>query len=144
MKIALGADHGGYELKEWIKTYLLEAGHDVTDVGTHTAESTDYNDHAIVVAEGVRDGLFERGILFCGTGIGMSIQANKVDGVRAALVHDLFSAKATRLHNNSNVLTMGGRIIGPDLALEIVKVWIETEFSDVERHVRRVAKINKY
>lgn len=144
MKIAIGADHGGYELKELIKQMLMEAGHDVTDKGTYSSDSTDYNDHAIAVAEGVRDGDFERGILICGTGVGMSIQANKVEGVRAALVHDLFTAKATRLHNDSNVLTMGGRIIGPDLALEIVRVWIGTEFSQEERHVRRVDKINHY
>ena len=144
MRIGIGADHGGYELKELIKQMLLDAGHDVTDKGTFSADSTDYNDHAILVAEGVRDGLFERGILICGTGVGMSIQANKVEGVRAALVHDLFTAKATRLHNDSNVLTMGGRIIGPDLALEIVKVWVDTPFSKEERHVRRITKINKY
>lgn len=144
MRIAVGADHGGFALKEEIKTFLIQEGHDVTDMGTHSSRSTDYNDHAIKVAEGVRDHTFERGILVCGTGIGMSIMANKVEGVRAALVHDLFSAKATRLHNNSNVLTMGGRVIGPGLALDIVKVWINTPFSNEERHVRRVDKIDHY
>lgn len=144
MKIAVGADHGGFDLKEDIKAFLINEGHDVTDMGTHSSTSTDYNDHALKVAEGVRDHLFERGILVCGTGIGMSIMANKVHGVRAALVHDLFSAKATRLHNNSNVLTMGGRVIDPDLALKIVKIWVDTPFSNEERHVRRVTKIDQY
>lgn len=144
MNIAVGADHGGFDLKELIKDFLIKQGHNVTDKGCFSSESTDYNDHAIEVAEGVRDGLYERGILICGTGVGMSIQANKVEGIRAALVHDLFTAKATRLHNNSNVLTMGGRIIGPGLAIEIVDVWVNTEFSNEERHVRRVNKINHY
>lgn len=144
MKIAIGADHGGFVLKEEIKAFLLKEGHDVTDMGTFSPESTDYNDHAILVAEGVSRGDFERGILVCGTGVGMSIQANKVKGIRAALVHDMFTAKATRLHNDSNVLTMGGRVIGIDLALDIVKVWVDTEFSNAERHQRRINKINHY
>ncbi len=144
MKIALGADHGGFALKEEIKRFLNEQGHAVTDFGTSSAASTDYNDYAILVAEGVANGDFERGILVCGTGIGMSIQANKINGVRAALVHDLFSAKATREHNDSNVLTMGGRILGVDLALAIVDVWVNTAFSEEARHVRRVGKIDKY
>ena len=144
MKIALGADHGGFALKEEIKRFLNEQGHAVTDFGTSSAASTDYNDYAILVAEGVANGDFERGILVCGTGIGMSIQANKINGVRAALVHDLFSAKATREHNDSNVLTMGGRILGVDLALAIVDVWVNTAFSEETRHVRRVGKIDKY
>ncbi|QMS85418.1 ribose 5-phosphate isomerase B [Candidatus Xianfuyuplasma coldseepsis] len=144
MKIAVGADHGGFALKEEIKAFLINEGHDVTDMGTHSFTSTDYNDHAIKVAEGVRDHTFERGILVCGTGVGMSIMANKVQGVRAALVHDVFTAKATRLHNDSNVLTMGGRVVGPGLALEIVKVWVDTAFSHEERHERRVQKIDQY
>lgn len=144
MKIALGADHGGFFLKEEIKNHLQKKGFIVTDFGVHTNESTDYNEFGILVAEGVSKQEFDRGILVCGTGIGMSIMANKVEGVRAALVHDLFSAKATRLHNNSNVLTMGGRIIGVDLALSIVDTWLETEFSFEERHVRRVEKIDNY
>lgn len=144
MKIGIGADHGGYHLKEDIKGMLLEQGHEVTDVGTHDPQSIDYNEYAVEVAEGVRDGRFERGILICGTGVGMSIQANKVEGVRAALVHDLFTARDTRLHNDSNVLTMGGRIVGPGLAREIADVWVNTPFSKEERHVRRVNKINRY
>lgn len=144
MKIAIGADHGGYLLKEEIKAFLIQEGHDVTDKGTNGPDSTDYNDYAIAVAEGVGKGTYERGILVCGTGVGMSIMANKVDGVRAALVHDLFTASETRLHNDSNVLTMGGRVVGPGLALAIVKTWIGTEFSHEERHERRVGKIDSY
>jgi len=144
MKIALGADHGGFRLKEEVKEYLMEMGHEVTDFGTYSSDSMDYNEPAVLVAEAVSKQEFERGILICGTGVGMSIMANKVHGIRAALVHDLFTAKATRLHNNSNILTMGGRIIGTDLALAIVEVWVNTEFSQEERHERRVNKINKY
>lgn len=144
MKIAIGADHGGFGHKEAIKKFLLENGHEVKDFGTYSEESVDYNDYAKLVAEAVRDNEFDRGILVCGTGIGMSIMANKVDGIRAALVHDLFTAEATRLHNDSNVLTMGGRVIGEGLALKIVEVWINTEFSHAERHQRRINKINNY
>jgi ribose 5-phosphate isomerase B len=144
MKIALGADHGGYLLKEEIKKHLTTNGYDVTDFGTHSADSTDYNEYALQVAEGVSQGVFERGILVCGTGIGMSVMANKVKGIRAALVHDLFTAKATREHNDTNVLTMGGRVIGGGLALDIVDTWLTTDFSKAERHQRRIDKINKY
>ena len=144
MKIAMGADHGGYELKEEIKSHLEKAGYEIKDFGTYSNDSTDYNEFGISVAENVANGTFDRGILVCGTGIGMSIMANKVKGVRAALVHDLFTAKATRLHNNSNVIAMGGRIIGPDLALGIVDVWLETEFSEADRHARRISKIDNY
>ncbi|MGM0471011.1 MAG: ribose 5-phosphate isomerase B [Bacillota bacterium] len=140
MKVALGSDHGGYELKEVIKEYLEKTGIEYKDFGTYSTESVDYPDFAIPVAEAVANEEFERGILICGTGIGMSITANKVEGVRAALCHDLFSARATRAHNNSNVLTMGDRVIGKQLALEIVKVWLDTEF-DGGRHERRINKI---
>ena len=144
MKIALGADHGGYLLKEEIKQHLTTNGYEVTDFGTNSALGTDYNEYALQVAEGVSQGLFDRGILVCGTGIGMSIMANKVKGIRAALVHDLFTAKATREHNDSNVLTIGGRVIGGGLALDIVDTWLKTPFSQAERHQRRVDKIDKY
>jgi len=144
MKIAIGADHGGFRLKEEVKEYLLKEGHEVLDFGTDSQNSTDYNDRAVMVAKAVTKEEAERGILICGTGVGMSIMANKVPGIRAALVHDLFTAKATRLHNDSNVLTMGGRIIGTDLALAIVDVWVNTEFSHEERHERRVNKINTF
>ena len=144
MKIAIGADHGGYSHKEAIKKHLIERGFEVKDFGTFSEESTDYNDYAKLVAESVRDKEYDRGILVCGTGIGMSVMANKVCGIRAALVHDLFTAEATRLHNDSNVLTMGGRVIELEKALKIVDIWIDTEFSNEERHIRRVKKINSY
>jgi ribose 5-phosphate isomerase B len=144
MKIAVGADHGGFKHKEAIRKHLIGRGFEVKDFGTYSEESMDYNDVAVKVAEGVRDGLFDRGILVCGTGVGMSIMANKVDGVRAALVHDLFTAEATRLHNDTNVLAMGGRVIDEDLALRITDIWVDTAFSGEERHVRRVEKINHY
>ncbi len=144
MKIALGADHGGYSHKETIKKHLIERGFEVKDFGTYSLESTDYNDFAIKVAESVRDKLYDRGILICGTGIGMSVMANKVKGIRAALVHDLFTAEATRLHNNTNVLAMGGRVIELEKALKIVDVWVDTKFSNEERHIRRIKKIDGY
>lgn len=144
MRIALGADHGGFAHKEEIKMFLLNKGYEVKDFGTYSQDSTDYNEYAIRVAKSVASGMYDRGILVCGTGIGMSIMANKVDGVRAALVHDLFSAEQTRLHNNSNVLTMGARVIDVTKAINIVDVWIHTDFSEEDRHQRRVSKIDKY
>ncbi len=144
MKIAIGADHGGFSHKEAIKEHLIKAGYEVKDFGTYSEDSVDYNDYAIKVAESVRDHKYDRGILICGTGIGMSVMANKVKGIRAALVHDLFTAEATRLHNDSNVLAMGGRVIELSKALKIVDIWLKTEFSNEERHVRRIAKIDNY
>ncbi len=144
MKIAMGADHGGFLLKEEIKKHLENRGFDVTDFGAFSGDSIDYNQPAIDVSEGVASGLFDRGILVCGTGIGMSVMANKVNGIRCALVHDLFTAEATRLHNNTNVLAMGGRVIGPGLALQIADVWLDTPFSNAERHLRRITKIDNY
>ena len=141
MKVAIGADHGGFELKEKIKDLLTEQGYTFEDFGTHSNESCDYNDAGKAVATAVAENKVDRGILICGTGIGMNIQANKIKGVRAALVHDLFSAEATRLHNDSNVLTMGGRIIGDELAKAIVKTWLKTEFSNEARHKRRVSRL---
>jgi len=144
MKIAIGADHGGFEHKEVIFRHLVKLGFEVSDFGTFDNESVDYNDFAIKVAEAVGSKEYDRGILICGTGIGMSIMANKVKGVRAALVHDLFTAEATRQHNNTNILAMGGRIISVELALQIVDIWINTNFSNEERHIRRINKINNY
>ena len=140
MKVAIGADHGGFELKEKIRAYLDELQVDYKDYGTDNGASCDYNDPAIAVATAVSKGRADRGILVCGTGVGMSIQANKISGVRAALIHDQYTAKASRLHNDSNVLTMGGRVIGDQVALGIVNVWLNTDFSNEERHVRRVNK----
>lgn len=141
MRIAIGADHGGYELKELIKKMIVdELGFDLVDFGPETPDSVDYPDFAIPVAEKVAAGEYDRGILICGTGIGMSIAANKVKGIRAALVHDLYSAKATREHNDSNILTMGGRIVGPEIAREIARIWLTTPFTG-GRHTRRLDKI---
>lgn len=140
LKVAISSDHGGNNLRKEIKALLDEMNIEYVDFGPKTSDSVDYPDYALPVAEGVANGEFDRGILICGTGIGMSITANKVKGVRCALVHDLFSAKATRCHNDSNVLAMGERVIGPGLAREIVKVWLETDFEG-GRHERRVQKI---
>lgn len=140
MKIAIGSDHGGFKLKEEIKSYLAELGYEYHDFGTFSPEAVDYPDFARKVAEAVAKGDYERGILICGTGIGIGIAANKVPGIRAALCHDTFSARASREHNDANILTMGERVIGPGLAKEIVKVWLESEFAG-GRHARRVEKI---
>ena len=140
MKVAIGCDHGGLHLKEDIKSLLADGGYEVTDFGTNSTDSVDYPDIAVPVANAVANGEFDRGILSCGTGIGIGIAANQVKGIRAALCHDTFSAHASREHNNANILTMGERIIGPGLARDIVKIWLTTEFEG-GRHERRVAKI---
>lgn len=144
MKIAMGADHGGFEHKNKVKEFLTKQGHEIVDFGTDSIEGVDYNEYAIKVAEAVKNKEVDRGILVCGTGVGMSIMANKVEGVRAALVSDLFTAEATRLHNDSNVLTMGGRVVSEELAVQISDIWVNTPFSNEERHNRRVSKINDY
>jgi ribose 5-phosphate isomerase B len=141
MKIAISSDHGGNNLRKEVVNLLNELGMDYQDFGPQTDDSVDYPDYAKPVAEGVAKGEFDRGILICGTGIGMSIAANKVKGIRCALVHDLFSAKATRGHNNSNVLAMGERVIGPGLAREIARTWLTEEFEG-GRHQTRVQKIS--
>jgi ribose 5-phosphate isomerase B len=141
MKIAIGADHAGYRLKDELKVLIEQWGHQVEDLGCTCGDSVDYPDYAVEVCGRVVSGAADRGILICGTGIGMSIAANKVKGIRCALVHDLFSAKATREHNDTNVLAMGERVIGPGVAQEIVKVWLETEFSQGPRHVNRINKV---
>lgn len=140
MKVAIGCDHGGLHLKEEIKALLLTLGHEVEDFGTYTTESCDYPDIAVPVSRAVVDGQAERGILICGTGIGIGIAANKIDGIRAALCHDTFSAHASREHNDANVLTLGERVIGVGLAKDIVTIWMATEFEG-GRHERRVEKI---
>ncbi len=140
MKIGLACDHGGFELKEEIKIFLRSIEVEPVDMGTFTEDSVDYPDFGVLVAEKVSRGELERGILICGTGIGMSIIANKFPGVRAALVNDLYSSRCSREHNDSNILVMGGRLLGRDLAKEIVKVWLETPFAG-GRHKRRLEKI---
>lgn len=142
MKIAIGADHGGFELKEEIIKYLEKNGYEYKDFGTYSTESCDYPDIALPVAEAVASKEFDRGILICGTGIGIGISANKVPGIRAALCSDTFSAHATREHNDANILTMGQRVVGPGLALDIVKIFLNTEFEG-DRHVRRLEKITQ-
>jgi len=140
VKVAISSDHGGNNLRKEIMALLDELNIEYEDFGPKTDDSVDYPDYALPVAEGVASGKFDRGILICGTGIGMSIAANKVKGIRCALVHDVYSAKATRCHNDSNVLAMGERVIGPGLAREIVKTWLNTDFEG-GRHERRVKKI---
>lgn len=140
MKIAIGSDHGGVNLKAEINKLLEELQIDVVDVGTHGRQSVDYPDIAERVAKLVVSDECERGILICGTGIGISIAANKINGVRAALCHDVFSAKMSREHNNANILAMGERVIGYGPAREIVKAWLCSDFVG-DRHARRVDKI---
>ena len=140
MNIAVGCDHGGYELKQKLLKYLDREGYNYKDFGCYSDKSCDYPDYALPVAEAVRAGEFDRGILICGTGIGVSIAANKVPGIRAALCHDVFSAKATRLHNDSNILTFGARVIGEGLMEEIVAAFLKTGFEG-GRHSLRIAKI---
>ncbi len=140
MKIALASDHGGYVLKEEIKKLLQEQQVEFRDFGTNSADSVDYPDYALPVAEAVSRGEYDRGILLCGTGIGISIAANKVPGIRAALCGDPFSARASREHNDANILVLGGRVLGPGLAREIVQVWLTTRFEG-GRHANRLNKI---
>lgn len=143
MKLAIGSDHGGWELKEEIKKYLKNISDiEVIDYGTSAPQSVDYPDFGRLVAEAVSKGTAERGILICGTGIGMSIVANRYPGVRAALCHDHFTARMSRLHNDSNILVMGERVIGKGVALDMVKTWLETEFEG-GRHLKRIEKINQ-
>jgi ribose 5-phosphate isomerase B len=141
MKIIIGSDHGGFELKELIKQSLSEDMRiDFYDVGTFSSESVDYPAFGSIVAQKVQRGEFERGILICGTGIGMSIVANRFPKVRAALCHDVYTARMSREHNDSNILIIGGRVTGKDVAMEIVKVWITSEFQG-GRHQQRLEKI---
>ena len=139
MKIAIGSDHGGINHKAYIKNYLTENGHEVIDFGTHTTDSVDYPDIAKAVAVAVRDEDFDRGILICGTGIGMSLAANKVKGIRAAHVTDCYSARMAKEHNDAQIICIGERITGPDLALEIVKAYLASEHLG-GRHANRVNK----
>jgi ribose 5-phosphate isomerase B len=139
--IIIGSDHAAYQMKEKIKAYIIEIGVDIEDVGAYSEDSVDYPDFGIKVASSISKGKFKRGILLCGTGIGMSMVANKFPHVRAALCNDLFSAGMSRRHNNSNILVMGGRVIGETLAMEILKVWLETPF-DGGRHQLRIEKFD--
>ena len=140
MKIAVGSDHGGVDLKEEIIKFLKSENYDVKDFGTNSKESCDYPDYALPVAEAIMAKEFDFGILICGTGIGISIAANKVPGIRAALCSDTFSAHATREHNDANILTLGARVVGSGLALDIVKTFLSTKFEG-DRHQGRIDKI---
>jgi ribose 5-phosphate isomerase B len=142
MNLIIGCDHGAFALKNIIKEALQKGGHDVTDVGTFSEASVDYPEIGIQVADRVSKNEFERGILLCGTGLGMSMVANRFPHVRAALCNDVFLASMSRLHNNANILVMGGRVIGDVLALEIVNTWLNTEFEG-SRHDRRLAMFDK-
>ncbi|HIP42878.1 MAG TPA: ribose 5-phosphate isomerase B [Aquifex aeolicus] len=142
MKIAIGSDHAGYPLKEKIKDFLEKEGYEVLDMGTHSQESTHYPLFAQAVARAVEEKKVDKGILICGTGIGMSITANKFKGVRAALCTNEYMARMSRLHNDANVLCLGERVLGVELALSIVKVWLETPFEG-GRHLKRVELISE-
>ena len=141
MKIAIGCDHGALTLKNKVVSHLQAKGYEVVDFGTHTPDSCDYPDFAGAAAKAVASGECEKGIVLCTTGIGVSIAANKVKGVRCALLGDVWSAKMTRLHNDTNMMAVGAGVVGENLALEIVDTWIGTEFSGDERHQRRIDKV---
>jgi ribose 5-phosphate isomerase B len=140
-RIAIASDHGGFNIKNLLAEYLVKKGHKIDDLGTYSSDSVDYPDFAHTIAERIANGIDKRAILICGTGIGMSITANRYPGVRAALGNDIFSARMSRLHNDSNVLVLGGRIVGPELATEIVSTWLDTEFEG-GRHNLRIEKID--
>lgn len=142
MKIAIGGDHSAVELKSTIIKYLEELGHSVKDFGTNSIESVDYPVFAKAVAENVANLNYDCGILICGTGIGMSLAANKVSGIRAANCNDPYSAKLSKQHNNANIITFGARVVGPDVAKMIVKEWLDAEYEG-NRHARRVDMISK-
>ena len=141
MKISVACDHGALDLKNAVRDHLTARGFEVVDFGTHTLDSCDYPDIIAPAAQAVADGRCDRGIFMCTTGIGVSIAANKVKGIRCALLSDVMSARMTRLHNDTNVMALGGGIVGKNLALEIVDTWLDTGFSGDERHVRRIAKL---
>ena len=141
--IALGCDHGGYELMQEVKAYLDKRGLEYHDFGCFGPESVDYPVYARKVGRAIQEGICEKGILICGTGIGISITANKMKGIRAAVCTDCFTAEATRLHNDANILAMGGRVVGPGLAVKIVETFLNTPFSNEERHVRRINMIEE-
>jgi ribose 5-phosphate isomerase B len=141
MKIIVGCDHGGFELKEKILSFLKSGGHEVEDIGTHSSDSVDYPPYAVKVAEAIVRGSVDRGILICGSGIGMCITANRTAGIRAVQASEPYSARMSRRHNDSNVLCLGGRFIGQDMALEIIDTWLKEGFEG-GRHQRRVEMID--
>lgn len=144
MKIAIGSDHAGFEMKSYIVNELQNRGYDITDCGTHSSDSVDYPDYAGKVCELVISKEVRFGIIICSTGIGISMAANKIDGIRAALCHTEFSARMARLHNDANVLALGGAVIGKNLALAIAEIFLAGTFSQGERHIRRINKIMSF
>lgn len=145
MKIGIGSDHHGYELKEWIKQYLDAEKIDYVDMGCHASEETDYPDVAFAVATAIREGRLDRGILICGTGIGVAITANKVPGVRAAQCHDTYSAERARKSNNAQIMTLGAKVIGTETAVKVVEAWLKSEFQggNSARKVNKITNIEK-
>ena len=141
MRIALGSDHAGFPLKEHLSTWLAESGHTVYDLGTHSAEPVDYPDYAAAVSQAVLDGRADRGILICGSGAGAAVAANKLQGIRASIAHDTYTAHQMVEHDDVNVLSLGSRVIGEALAEELVTTFLEARFSREDRHVRRLEKI---
>ncbi len=141
MRIAVGADHAGFPLKDLVLELLEKEGHSVVDLGTHSTQSVDYPDYAQAVGESVVKGETQLGILLCGSGVGTSIAANKVPGIRAALCHDVFSARQSREDDDANVLCLGPRVIGPALAQDLILAFLAARFSKAERHVRRLEKV---
>jgi len=141
MKVAIGADHAGFELKEQVKALLLQLKHEVLDLGTHSVEPVDYPDYAEAVALAVRNGKAARGILMCGSGVGASVAANKIPGVRAGLCHDHYSAHQGVEHDDMNVLVMGGRVIGESVALELATAFLNSKYTGEDRHQRRLEKV---
>jgi len=141
VRICVGSDHAGYSLKQEVAAALRAEGHEVVDVGTHSTAAVDYPDSAEAVGQAVTDGRAERAVLICGSGVGASVAANKLPGVRAAICHDAYSAHQGVEHDDMNVLVLGGRIIGPALALDLVRAFVAAQFSGDERHVRRLAKV---
>ncbi|SHI62935.1 ribose 5-phosphate isomerase B [Parasporobacterium paucivorans] len=139
--IAIGSDHGGFELKQEIMKYLEEKGLEFKDYGCYDCSPCDYPVYAKAVCESILDGESDKGILICGTGLGISMTANRYKGIRAAVCTDCFCAEATRLHNDANILALGGRVVGPGLALKILETFLNTEFSGEERHIRRIEQI---
>lgn len=143
MKLAIASDHAGVDIKAMLRDTLRAEGHDVLDLGTHDHASCDYPDYAVLAASKVAQSEVERAVLICGTGVGMAIAANKIRGVRAASVSEPVSAGLARSHNDANIVCLGARIVGPEMAVEIVRAFLSTPFSNGERHARRVAKIIK-
>jgi ribose 5-phosphate isomerase B len=141
MRICVGSDHAGFPLKETVRKFLVELGHEVDDVGTHNTDSVDYPDFAEKVAKSILSGKSERAVLICGSGVGASVAANKIPGIRAGLCHDTYSAHQGVEHDHMNVLVLGGRVIGEEMARELVRAYVNAKLSNEERHLRRLSKV---